>query len=134
MRAAGGIESGKGGVRAGIRRRLCFDTNGLEHSTPIRTAYNRELPFSRPRSNLTISRDGALLATASRKGTVVRIFLLPSLRRICTLRRGSTHAIITSVSFSPPPQQPQQQQQPAAGELVAVASDHGSVHLFRRAP
>lgn len=42
---------------------------------------------------------GALLATASRKGTLIRIFAIPSGDKIHAFRRGSYSATIFSISF-----------------------------------
>lgn len=71
---------------------------------------------------LAWSPDGSLIASASTKGTVIRVHSMPQGTREFTLRRGTTPCRITSMAFSH-----------AGGEppLLCAASDHGSVHIFR---
>lgn len=67
--------------------------------------------------------EGALLATASKKGTVVRVHAVRrSEDKVLEFRRGSTPATITCLAFSPPAVQPR---------LLCAASDHGTIHIFR---
>ena len=47
-----------------------------------------------------LSPDGQFLATASTKGTIIRVFSLPSLELHCAFRRGTMPATIHSLSFS----------------------------------
>lgn len=68
------------------------------------------------------SGDGGLLATASAKGTVIRVHRLPSAARAHSFRRGTLSAAINSMAFSPPG---------APLQLLAAASSHGTVHVFR---
>lgn len=76
-----------------------------------------------PLSALALSQDGGVLATASDKGTVIRVFGLPDGTKRHTLRRGTYAALIHSLAFS------------LDASLLAVASDHATVHVFRlRAP
>ncbi|KAL4858669.1 Gamma carbonic anhydrase 1 [Chlorella vulgaris] len=66
--------------------------------------------------------DGALLSTASRKGTVVRVHAVRSSEdKALEFRRGSTPATITCLAFSPSSMH---------SRLLCVASDHGTVHIF----
>ena len=44
--------------------------------------------------------EGTLLATASAKGTVIRIFSVPSGEKLLTLRRGSYPTVIYCIAFS----------------------------------
>ena len=83
---------------------------------------------------MTISSDGALLATASAKGTLVRVFRLrdPSTGLPLaaggavppwkTFRRGVTSSTIVSMRFN------------GAATLLCVGSDHGTVHVFALRP
>jgi autophagy-related protein 18 len=80
-------------------------------------------------SRLAFSFDGRMLATASDKGTVLRVFSVPEGGKKCTqlitieklfqFRRGSMQAKIHSLAFS------------ASGELLAVCSDTDTIHIFR---
>ena len=65
--------------------------------------------------------DGSLLASASQKGTVIRVFRLPDVSKAYTFRRGTTTSTIHSLAFSPPSVKP---------SLLCAASAHGTVHLF----
>lgn len=74
--------------------------------------------------------EGTLLASASTKGTVIRVFQMPKYRdrdrdmeqQYYAFRRGTTTAKITSIVFTPSDHKV---------KLVCVASDHGTVHIYR---
>ncbi|KAK4282792.1 hypothetical protein QN277_014125 [Acacia crassicarpa] len=65
-----------------------------------------------------LTRDGRLLATASSKGTLVRIFNTMDGSLLQEVRRGADRAEIHSLAFS------------ATAPLLAVSSDKGTVHVF----
>lgn len=67
---------------------------------------------------LQLSADGELLATASEKGTIIRIFATSSCARIAERRRGTEFATIYSLRFSP------------SGKMLACTSAKGSLHIF----
>ncbi|XP_002978578.2 autophagy-related protein 18d [Selaginella moellendorffii] len=67
----------------------------------------------------SLSQDGKLLATASTKGTLIRIFNTMDGTRLQELRRGADRAQIFSIAFSP------------NAQWLAVSSDKGTVHVFR---
>ncbi|KAF2360411.1 WD40 repeat [Trinorchestia longiramus] len=67
---------------------------------------------------LALSLSGALLATASVKGTLIRIFSTSTGERLTELRRGANPANIYCLNFS------------QDSSLVCVSSDHGTVHVF----
>ncbi|OTA99996.1 hypothetical protein M426DRAFT_324649 [Hypoxylon sp. CI-4A] len=67
---------------------------------------------------LQLSSDGELLATASEKGTIIRIFSTSSCAKIAERRRGSEFATIFSLRFSP------------LGNMLACTSDKGNLHIF----
>lgn len=67
---------------------------------------------------LSITPDGRCIATASSKGTLVRVFDGHSTKLIKELRRGADPARIFSLAFKPD------------GTGLACASDKGTVHIF----
>ncbi|PSS34399.1 Autophagy-related protein like [Actinidia chinensis var. chinensis] len=67
---------------------------------------------------LNLTMDGLLLATASTKGTLIRIFNTMDGTRLQEVRRGVDKADIYSIALSPNVQ------------WLAVSSDKGTVHLF----
>eukprot|EP00245_Coleochaete_scutata_P009370 TRINITY_DN306_c0_g2_i1.p1 TRINITY_DN306_c0_g2~~TRINITY_DN306_c0_g2_i1.p1 ORF type:complete len:429 (-),score=60.25 TRINITY_DN306_c0_g2_i1:346-1509(-) len=62
--------------------------------------------------------DGSKLATASTKGTLIRIFNTADGTRLQELRRGADRADIYSISFSP------------NAQWLALSSDKGTIHVF----
>ncbi|KAF8102054.1 hypothetical protein N665_0201s0343 [Sinapis alba] len=67
---------------------------------------------------MTMTLDGLLLATASTKGTLIRIFNTMDGTRLQEVRRGTDRADIYSIALSPNVQ------------WLAVSSDKGTVHIF----
>lgn len=67
---------------------------------------------------LTLTLDGLLLATASTRGTLIRIFNTLDGTRLQEVRRGLDSADIYSITLSPNVQ------------WLAVSSDRGTVHIF----
>ncbi|OMO89974.1 hypothetical protein COLO4_19493 [Corchorus olitorius] len=67
---------------------------------------------------LTLTLDGLLLATASTRGTLIRIFNTMDGTRLQEVRRGVDRADIYSIALSPNVQ------------WLAVSSDKGTVHIF----
>ncbi|CAG8433297.1 13045_t:CDS:2 [Ambispora gerdemannii] len=72
-----------------------------------------------PVSYVAISFDGLKLATASDKGTVIRVFSLPNGQKLYQFRRGSYPTRIHCVSFN------------TVGSLLCVSSDNDTVHIFK---
>ncbi|EXC02375.1 WD repeat domain phosphoinositide-interacting protein 3 [Morus notabilis] len=66
----------------------------------------------------SLTQDGRLLATASSKGTLVRIFNTLDGSLLQELRRGADRAEIYSLAFS------------SNAQWLAVSSDKGTVHVF----
>ena len=62
-----------------------------------------------------------MLATASDKGTVVRVFSIPEAKKLWQFRRGTSTAKIYSINFNP------------MSTLLAVSSDSSTVHIYRLA-
>ncbi|GAB1740785.1 hypothetical protein NU219Hw_g5868t1 [Hortaea werneckii] len=67
---------------------------------------------------LALGSDGALLATASEQGTLIRVFDTHSTDQLFEFRRGVDHAVILSLAFSP------------CGTWLASTSDKGTLHIF----
>jgi len=67
---------------------------------------------------LAVSRDGTRCATASERGTLVRVWNTATGEMDVKLRRGSGNACITTMCFS------------NDNTLLAVVSDHGTIHIF----
>ncbi|KAF9574844.1 autophagy protein [Mortierella alpina] len=70
-------------------------------------------------SNISINSEGTMLATASDKGTVIRIWSIPNAQRLYQFRRGAQSARIHSLSFN------------LASTLLCVSSDTDTVHIFK---
>ncbi|CAK4031052.1 SVP1 2 [Lecanosticta acicola] len=71
---------------------------------------------------MALSPDGTHLATASEQGTLIRVYDTKTLSQIAEFRRGSDHAIISSLAFSP------------SNRWVASTSDKGTLHVFDLRP
>ncbi|CEI96330.1 Putative Autophagy-related protein 18 [Rhizopus microsporus] len=74
-----------------------------------------------PISCLSMNSEGTLLATASEKGTVIRIFSTLDATKVYQFRRGSYPAKIYSMSFN------------LVSSLLCVSSDTETVHIFKLA-
>jgi autophagy-related protein 18 len=72
-----------------------------------------------PLAAIAFSASGKLLATASAKGTIIRVFSVPDGSKLYQFRRGSYPARIFSLSFHP------------NDSLLAVSSETETVHVFR---
>ena len=68
-------------------------------------------------ASLAITMDGQKLATASEKGTLIRIFQTGTGSKLQEVRRGADPAKIYSIAFS-------------SNDILAVTSDKGTVHCF----
>jgi len=71
-----------------------------------------------PLSALSLNMQGTMLATASQKGTIVRVFDSHTCLLLWELRRGSNNAIIYSIAFN------------KASTLLCVTSDSKTLHVF----
>lgn len=74
------------------------------HETPLRA--------------LAVSKKCDMVATASEKGTIIRLFAYPSCTKIAEFRRGADQAAIFSLAFSPD------------GSMLAATSDKETLHIF----
>jgi autophagy-related protein 18 len=89
-----------------------FDATKLEAVTTIQ-AHQSSI------GSLALNNDATLLATASGKGTVIRVFTVDDGRNIFQFRRGSLPAPIFSMSFN------------ATSTLLCVSSATETIHIFR---
>lgn len=67
---------------------------------------------------VALNHEGTLLATASNKGLVIRIFNAENGQLIQELRRGTDRADIYSLTFD------------LVSKYIGVSSDKGTIHLF----
>lgn len=67
---------------------------------------------------IALSPDGSLLATASGKGTLIRVFATGTGERVKEIRRGVSHATVYSLCFSPD------------SRFIAASSSSGTVHVW----
>ncbi|KAL9030826.1 MAG: hypothetical protein Q9196_001080 [Gyalolechia fulgens] len=91
---------------------LLFDAVKLE-------AINVAEAHRSPLSCITFNNTGTLLATASDKGTIIRVFAVPSAKKLYQFRRGSMPSRINSMAFN------------ATSTLLAVSSASDTVHIFK---
>ena len=73
-------------------------------------------------SCLSINSTGTLLATASDKGTVIRVWSIPGAEKLYQFRRGTREAKIYSMNFN------------IVSTLLAVSSAHDTIHVFKLGP
>ncbi|CAG9858612.1 unnamed protein product [Phyllotreta striolata] len=69
-------------------------------------------------SCISLNQQGTLLATASEKGTLIRVFNTQNGQKVTELRRGSNQASIYCINFN------------KSSTSLCVSSDHGTVHVF----
>ncbi|KAL2356763.1 vacuolar targeting protein Atg18 [Cryomyces antarcticus] len=94
---------------------LLFDVTKLE-------AVNVVAAHQAPLSYIALNSEGTLLATASEKGTIIRVFSVPDAQKLYQFRRGSMPSRIYSMSFN------------ATSTLLCVSSASETIHVFRLAP
>lgn len=68
---------------------------------------------------MALNRNGELLATASEKGTLVRVWNTTKAKAVCIFRRGADKAEIRDLQFS------------KNNTFMSVSSDHATIHLFK---
>lgn len=90
---------------------MIFDTISL-------TAINMIQAHKSAIAAMAINSQGTMLATASDKGTVIRVFSVPDAKKLGEYRRGSKSARVFSMNFN------------AVGSLLAVSSDTETVHVY----
>lgn len=106
------------GITAGlVRLHLLSKDDNTSSSSPddkkkFFPAHNNSLQA------LAFSKDGSKLATASEKGTLIRIFSTDTTEKIKEVRRGTTNSQIYSIAFS------------GDGNYIASYSSSGTLHVF----
>lgn len=75
-----------------------------------------------PLSCVTFNNEGTILATASDKGTIIRVFSVPDAHKLYQFRRGSMPARIYSMAFN------------ITSTLLCVSSATETVHVFKLGP
>src|ERR1700722_295594 len=91
----------------------------LLFSTRTLTVANVIQAHKAPLSFLAINSTGTLLASASEKGTVIRVRSIPGAEKLYQFRRGTREAKIYSMNFN------------VVSTLLAVSSAHDTVHIFK---
>ncbi|CAK5266775.1 unnamed protein product [Mycena citricolor] len=91
---------------------MLFSTRALAPANVVRAHRS-------PLALMAFSGNGGLLATASVKGTIIRVFATPSLDKLYQFRRGTRETRIHSIAFNP------------LGSLLAAGGERGTVHLWR---
>ena len=91
----------------------------LLFSTRSLTVANVIQAHKSPISFLSINSAGTLLATASDKGTVIRVWSVPGAEKLYQFRRGTREARIYSLNFN------------LVSSLLVVSSAHDTVHIFK---
>ncbi|EMC91963.1 hypothetical protein BAUCODRAFT_312366 [Baudoinia panamericana UAMH 10762] len=94
---------------------LLYDLNNQEEVTVIQA-------HQTPLSYIAMNEGGTLLATASEKGTVIRVFTVPDGKKLYQFRRGSMPTRIYCMTFN------------ATSTLLCVSSATETVHIFKLAP
>ncbi|KAK7685045.1 autophagy protein [Cerrena zonata] len=94
----------------------------LIFSTRTLTVTNVIQAHKSPISCISINSTGTLLATASDKGTVIRVWSIPGAEKLYQFRRGTREARIYSMNFN------------IVSTLLAVSSAHDTIHVFKLGP
>ncbi|EKM56318.1 uncharacterized protein PHACADRAFT_172055 [Phanerochaete carnosa HHB-10118-sp] len=94
---------------------LLFSTRSLTTANVIQA-------HKSPISLLSINQSGTMLATASDKGTVIRVWSIPGAEKLYQFRRGTRETKIYSINFN------------LVSTLLAVSSAHDTVHIFKLGP
>jgi len=85
-----------------------------------------------PVAACALTRDGAMLATASAKGTVIRVHCLPHGTKLWSFRRGVVNAKVRCLCFGAESGNDTAGDDPEPGaKLLAASSEKGTVHVWR---
>lgn len=102
---------------------LAFPGGKIGHVQIVDLANTEKSPLEiaaheTPLSCVALNLQGTRLATASEKGTLIRVFDTANGAMLQEVRRGANHAFIYCINFN------------HDSSLMCVASDHGTVHVF----
>jgi WD40 repeat protein len=98
-----------------MRGRIRVELYDLSKSTHIQ-AHESDLVA------IALNTEGSLVATASEKGTLIRVFDTSTGALVHELRRGAERAVIHCICFN------------AASTFLACSSDKGTIHIFSLSP
>ncbi|KAI8435916.1 hypothetical protein MSG28_004095 [Choristoneura fumiferana] len=96
----------------------CQNPRGLHASTSSSPDGHLITAHEAPLSCLALNVGGTRLATASTKGTLIRVFDTATGQKLAELRRGAHQATIYCINFN------------HTSTNLCVTSDHGTVHVF----
>lgn len=94
---------------------LLFDAAKLE-------AINVVEAHKSPLSCIIFNNEGTVMATASDKGTIIRVFSIPDAHKLYQFRRGSMPSRIYSMAFN------------VTSTLLCVSSASETIHIFKLGP
>lgn len=86
--------------------------NMEKNSTSTVDAHENNISF------IALNYNGSIMATASERGTLIRLFLTDTCYSFQEIRRGKDKAIIRDICFGP------------NNKLIACTSDKGTVHIW----
>ncbi|CAH8595059.1 unnamed protein product [Dicrocoelium dendriticum] len=97
--------------------------SSVSPATPSSTSANNMPPrqiaaHENALASIEMNSNGLFLATASQKGTIIRVFSTKDCRLLHELRRGINPATVTSLSFN------------STSDLLCVTSERGTAHIF----
>jgi len=102
---------------------LAFPTSTVSGKIMIFDAFNLQVrcgisAHDNPIQHIKFNPTGTLLASASQRGTIIRISSVETAQQLYKFRRGSTPAVISCMAFS------------KTENILAVGSENNSIHLF----